>query len=118
MTRLWVIILSATAATLAWLLDRGIVEMSSFSGSMYAACFLPALVVSLFWRGATAAGALAAIVVGFSVTLGWFALKAEVAGGAYRTWHEVYVGLASAFVVFVGVSLMTRRSSATENFDS
>lgn len=112
MTRLWVVMLSGTAALLAWWLDRGIVEMSSFSGSMYAACFLPTLVVSLFWRGATVSGAFAGLILGFLVTLGWFFLKTEIAGGQYKTWHEVYVGIASAMLVFVVVSVCTNPPAA------
>jgi Na+(H+)/acetate symporter ActP len=29
-----------------------IVEITAFSGSLYAACFLPSLVIGLFWKGA------------------------------------------------------------------
>jgi SSS family transporter len=74
-TRCWVLVLSAVAAGLALVQARGIVEMSSFSGSIYAACFLPSLVVGLFWKGGTRSGALAGIIVGFTVTTIWFYAK-------------------------------------------
>jgi len=99
-TRLWVLILSATAAGLALVRMRGIVEMSSFSGSLYAACFLPALVVGLFWQGGTRAGALASLVIGFLVTIGWFYGKKTDLFRDYAWLHEVYVGTAISLIVY------------------
>ena len=105
---MWVLVLSIAAAGLSIWLDEGIVEMSSFSGSMYAACFLPTLVVGLFWKRGTPAGAMAAVIVGFSVTLLWFCLKKQIAGGEFKTWHEVYVGLTASVSVYAFVSILTR----------
>ncbi len=113
-TRLWVLVLSAIAAGLALNPGRGIVEMSSFSGSMYAACFLPALVVGLFWKRATRAGALTSMIAGFAVTLVWFLAKKHIADGAYRTWHEVYLGLAVSIPIYVIVSISTRPQASIE----
>lgn len=107
-TRGWIVVLSAVAALLALWSTRGIVEISSFSGSMYAACFLPTLVFGLYWRRATRAGALAALLLGFVVTLVWFFAKVRVADGAYRGWHEVYVGLACSLLAYFAVSMLTR----------
>lgn len=114
MTRRWVLLLSATAAGLSLGLDQGIVEMSSFSGSMYAACFLPALVVGLFWRRGTSAGATISLSLGFAVTLFWFCLKKKIAGGVFQAWHEVYVGLAVSLTAYVLVSRATFRETPTE----
>ena len=108
LTRLWVLILSAAAAGLSIFIDEGIVEMSSFSGSMYAACFLPTLVMGLFWRRGTAAGAMAALIVGLTATLLWFCLKTTLFNGAYWSWHEVYVGSAVSMSTYVVVSFATR----------
>ena len=104
-TRWWVLILSAVAAGLALLRARGIVEMSSFSGSMYAACFLPALVLGLFWRRGTRRGALVSLIVGFVVSAGWFYVKASVLSGALSGLHEIYLGLAVSVPTYVLVSL-------------
>lgn len=107
LTRLWVLLLSAAAAGLTLWRKEGIVEMSSFSGSMYAACFLPTLVLGLFWKRGTPVAAIATVLIGFSVTLFWFYAKKHVAGGDFSNWHEVYVGSAVALAVYVTVSLLT-----------
>jgi SSS family solute:Na+ symporter len=53
-----------------------------------AASFLPAYVGGLFWRRATRAGALASMVVGFTVSLSWLALvKAKEAGAIGLVQH-------------------------------
>jgi cation/acetate symporter len=105
-TRLWVVLLSALAAELAAGRIAGIVEMSSFSGSLLAACFLPALVIGLFWQRATLPAALASLIIGFTATMGWFVAK------KYTDWqlHELYVGLACSLPVFVAVSSANARA--------
>ena len=114
-TRGWVFVLSAAAACLALIPGRGIVEMSSFSGSMYAACFLPTLVFGLFWKRANATGALLALIVGFSVTLFWFFAKSEIADGAFRSVHEVYVGLGLSIPTFFVVFSAGQRSQGDQS---
>lgn len=109
-TRLWVLVLSAAAAALALARARGIVEMSSFSGSIYAACFLPALVAGLFWRRATRGAAIASTLVGFAVTVAWFYWKQTAALAGWRWLHEVYVGPAASLLVFVSVTLASARA--------
>lgn len=116
-TRLWVLILSATAAGLA-LTRSGIVEMSSFSGSMYAACFLPALVVGLFWKRATRSGALASLVVGFGVTAGWFAAKKLKLFPGFAWLHEVYLGVTISLTTYVVVSLLSEKPSENKSHDN
>ena len=106
-TRLWVVLLSATAASLALFRMRGIVEMSSFSGSLYAACFLPSLVVGLFWRRATRSGALVSVVIGFLVTICWFYGKRTDLLRSYAWLHEVYVGTAVSLMFYFSVSWRT-----------
>ena len=67
-------------------------------GSEKSACFLPTLVVGLFWKRGTSTGAIAAVIIGFSVTLLWFCLKKQIAGGTFQIWHEVYVGLTASLI--------------------
>ena len=107
-TRLWVLLLSATAAALSLVLDQGITEMSSFSGSLYAACFLPPLIVGLFWRRLGRRAALAAMVTGFVTTGAWFLLKQTGSLGEWKTVHEVYVGLACSHAVAITMTLLGR----------
>lgn len=106
-TRIWVVILSSLAVLLSYFVDRGIVEMSSFSGSMYAACFLPTLVGGIFWKRGTAPAALVSLVVGFFITAIWFIWKKVLFGGEYAWLHEMYVGLATTLPLYVVISLAT-----------
>ena len=106
-TRIWVFVLSAIAASLALIRARGIVELSSLSGSLYAACFLPTLIVGLFWPRATRAAAVAALLAGFVATSAWFVLKKIAFSGALTWLHEIYVGLFVSVPIFVVVSKLT-----------
>jgi Na+/proline symporter len=103
LTRLWVVLLSAAAAGLSLLRYRGIVELSAFSGSIYAVCFLPALIVGLFWRRGTADGAFSSLGLGLAATVAWFFLKDHY----WPNLHELYVGLAVSLPTYVVVSLLT-----------
>ena len=103
-TRLWVFVLSAAAASLSLLLDQGITEMSSFSGSLYAACFLPTLILGLFWGRLGRPAALAAVVAGFASTLGWFILRQGEWLGEWKVVHEVYVGVACGHAVAISMT--------------
>ena len=100
-TRVWVFLLSAVAAVLSLVLDQGITEMSSFSGSLYAACFLPTLILGLFWGRLGRPAALAAVVAGFASTLGWFILRQGEWLGEWKVVHEVYVGVACGHAVAI-----------------
>ena len=108
-TRLWVVVLSLASMLVALNPFADIVQITAFSGSLYAACFLPTLVMGLYWKRGTRAGALACVVVGSITVIAWY--LARYAG--WTGWHEVYVGTSVAFVVYVGVSLLT--SKRTEN---
>jgi len=107
-TRGWVLMLSATAAGLSLLLEEGITEMSSFSGSLYAACFVPTLILGLFWKQATREGALASLITGFATTLGWFLLRRAEAIGSWGRLHEVYVGLTCSLIVAITIGRIGR----------
>ena len=110
-TRWCVFVLSAVAAGLSLVLDQGITEMSSFSGSLYAACFLPPLIVGLFWNRLGRRAALAAMVTGFVTTLAWFLMKQGGSLGSWRVLHEVYVGVGCSHVVAITMTCLRRGGS-------
>jgi Na+/proline symporter len=112
-TRIWVFVLSAVAASLALMRTRGIVELSSLSGSLYAVCFLPALIVGLFWQGGTRTAATCSLISGFATAAAWFGLKKVVLGGSVAWLHEIYVGLLVSMPLFIGISIWQRRSSSS-----
>ena len=88
------------------LLGGTAVAITAFSGSLYAACFLPTLVVGLFWKGGTAKGALLSVGIGSTVVVGWYCAKKA----GWTNWHEVYVGLGVALLVYFAASLASSGS--------
>ena len=102
-TRLWVVVLSLASMVVALNPFAGIVQITAFAGSLYAACFLPTLVLGLYWKRGTSAGALACVLIGAVTVIAWYFAKTT----GWTTWHEVYVGTSVAFLVYVGVSLLT-----------
>lgn len=109
-TRLWVIPVSLVSLLLALNPFGDVVEITAFSGSLYAACFLPTLIVGMYWRRATATGALACMLVGSATVIGWYiAEKAK-----WTSLHEVYVGLVVAITAYVGVSVLTSPAGRDE----
>ena len=109
-TRVWVVVVSLISMMLALNPFGDIVEITAFSGSLYAACFLPTLVMGLYWRRGTATGALACIILGSATVIGWhFAARA-----GWTSLHEVYVGFAVALVAYIGASLLTAPSARVD----
>ncbi|MDA2923173.1 sodium/solute symporter [Acidobacteria bacterium AH-259-L09] len=106
-TRVWVVVISLLGMLLALNPFGDIVGITGFSGSLYAACFLPTLVFGLYWKGGTAIGALSCVLLGSTTVTAWH--FAKLAG--WTTWHEVYVGFGVAILAYVFVSLMTSKPS-------
>lgn len=79
----------------------GIVELTIFSGSLYAVCFVPAILVGLYWRSGSAPAVLASMTTGVVVLLGWLLL------GGSKFLHEVFPALAVSLAVYVVVSRAT-----------
>ena len=67
-SKLALLIAAAIAAAVATLRPEGILTLVTAALSLTAAIFSPALVLGLFWRGATARGAVAGMVVGALTT--------------------------------------------------
>lgn len=67
------------------------------------------VVTALLWRGATAPGALAAMVAGFLAGTGWYQLSGWSVNRFFLDIHPVWVGMGTNLAVLVLVSLLTRR---------
>ena len=82
-----------------------------FGWSGIAATFCPTMILSLFWRGITARGALAAMIAGFAcVPLFKFAApELPVVGSALGALSELPPAFLISFIVGVGVSLLDPR---------
>ena len=100
-TRMAVIGFAIVAAGLALNPPGDIIEITIFSGSLYAACFFPAVVFGLHWHR----GSVAAVLT--SMCLGVFVLVLWIMSGLRGTLHEVFPALLTSILAYVGVSLMT-----------
>jgi Na+/proline symporter len=86
----------------AWIALRppgGIVEITIFSGSLYAVCFLPAILLGLHWRRGTAGAVLASMGVGTVVLLVWLLT------GLGDVLHEVFPALLASCVTYGVIAL-------------
>ncbi len=107
-TRLAVVGFAAAAAGLALNPPGDIVQITIFSGSLYAVCFFPAVVLGLHWRHGTAGAVLASMAAGVLVLLGWLWLDLQ------HQLHEVFPALLSSLAVYVGLSLAAARRPRAE----
>jgi Na+(H+)/acetate symporter ActP len=82
--------------------------------AMAASTFCPLLVLGIWWRGLTTAGAVAGLVTGG--VLATTAVLATIVGGASTGWRGALLAqpaawsMPAAFAVMVLASLLTRRS--------
>lgn len=104
-TRGWVALFALITAVISLDPPAGVVELTAFSGSLYGACFFPAVLFGLHWRRGSGAGVIASFVVGIGVLLVWdFVPGSEVL-------HEVFPAMVLSTLAFVGVSLVTEDSA-------
>ena len=89
---------AALAAALALNPPAGIVEITIFSGSLYAVCFFAPIVFGLHWRRGSDRAALGGIAVGVPVLLGW------MVAGLSEHVHEVFPALAAACATYILVA--------------
>ena len=71
-----------------------IVEITIFSGSLYAVCFFPAVVFGLYWDRGSARSVLYSMLIGTLVLLGWILL------GFKQYLHEVFPALLVSTAVY------------------
>ena len=82
-----------------------------FAWAGLGAAFGPPLLLALFWRGTTAAGAAAGIVVGALVTIVWYYTLSDVL-------YELVPGAIASTVAVVAVSAVTRRPEGADRMMS
>jgi len=74
-----------------------------FAWSGLACAFTPVVLCSLFWARTTRAGAIAGMIAGFVVTVGWVLWIKE----GFYDLYEMIPGFAAGFLATIGVSLVT-----------
>ena len=110
--RIWIVIVSLTAAACALFpFTQDIIRMTKFSGSLYGACFLPALVLGLFVHRRVAKAALVSMVLGSFCVIAVFVLRTiEI-----TTIQEVYPGIAVGMLVFIALTYLCSPSQKQES---
>ena len=98
-TRLMVVVLAAVAAGLALEPPGDILQITIFSGSLYAVCFLPAVVLGLYWTRGSSTAVLASMAAGVTILLIWLGL------GFNAVLHEVFPALVASIMVYIVCAL-------------
>lgn len=78
----------------------GIVKMTTFAGSLYAACFVPAVLLGLHWRRGSGVAVIASYVAGAGIIAAW-----PLTPWA-KTVHEVFPAVAASVLAYAGVALV------------
>ncbi|MCS5572054.1 MAG: hypothetical protein NZ789_03880, partial [Pseudomonadales bacterium] len=95
-----VVALAVVAAVLALKPPGDIVEITIFSGSLYAVCFLPAVVLGLHWQRGDSRAVIASMILGTIVLVLW------MVSGLRGQLHEVFPALVVSVLAYVGLSLI------------
>ena len=103
-TRAAVLLLAVISAGFALNPPGDILAITIFSGSLYAACFFPAVVCGLYWQKGSASGVLASMAVGVVTLLVW------IGSGLSSVLHEVFPALAASLLVYVVVGAYSRQA--------
>ena len=99
-TRIVVIGTAIFAAILALNPPGDIVEITIFSGSLYAVCFFPAIVIGLHWNKHHSSAVIGSMLLGVATLLVWIYLDLR------SIVHEVFPALAVSVLVFWLVSML------------
>jgi len=91
-TRLWVAGFALITALIALRPPGGIVALTVISGSLYAACFMPALLLGLFWRRGDGVAVLTSFAAGVLALVLWPQLP--VAGSVHEIFPAMTVSIA------------------------
>jgi len=105
-TRNWVAAFAVITAMVALRPPGSIVGLTVLSGSLYAACFAPAVLLGLFWRGGNGNAVLASFAAGVVVLLTWPRLAVAA------TIHQIFPAVLLSGVAYL---LLSRFGQAVED---
>ena len=103
-TRFLVFFLAGLSAWFALDPPGDILQITIFSGSLYAVCFLPAVVLGLYWSKGSAEGVLFSMVAGVTTLLAW------LSQGYSSVLHEVFPALVGSLMAYVAVAACSRHT--------
>lgn len=107
--RIGVLVVSVVAGVLALDQDSSILALVAFAWAGFGAAFGPIVLLALFWRRLTAAGALVGMIAGAVTAFVWGQFQPDVAWGLFGDEHlyEIVPGFLLCLVLAVLVSLVT-----------
>ena len=97
-TRWLVVLFASLTAVVALRPPADIIALTSFSGALYGACFLPSIVLGLWWRRGSAAAVLASFAVGIAVLAGWRFVPLS------SSLHSVFPAVTLSFAVYAAIT--------------
>lgn len=100
-TGFWVALFALITTLIALRPPGGIVKLTIFSGSLYAACFFPALIFGLYWRGGNGTAVSASFLAGVLCLLLWAPLT------PWPSVHEVFPSLLLSTLTYLAVARLT-----------
>ena len=99
-TRISVVLMAVVAAIFSINPPGDIIEITIFSGSLYAVCFFPAVVLGLHWRRGASLAVLWSMFLGVSTLFVWLLLDFK------ETLHEVFPALLVSLTAYIVCSMM------------
>ncbi|MBW8192227.1 sodium/proline symporter PutP [Neiella marina] len=113
--RLTVVVVCLIATALAWNPDTSVLDLVAYAWAGFGAAFGPVLLLSLFWRRMTRAGALAGMLTGGITVVVW----RQLSGGVFEL-YEMVPGVLLAVVAIVIGSLLSQHpvQSVLDDFDA
>jgi SSS family transporter len=110
LTRIFIVIYMIIVYIISIYPPYGIVELTAYTGSIFAASFAPAVLGGLLWRRATKMGVVTSMITGLIVTGVWRFWVIGAFPWIYNVYwiHEVIVGFISSIIVFIVVCLVTK----------
>jgi len=120
--RIGVLVVSVIAMLLALDPDSSVLALVAFAWAGFGAAFGPLVLLSLFWRRLTAAGAGIVMISGAAVAFWWGMFTPDVSIGLFGDQHlyEIIPGFAVCLVLAIVVSLLTPRPprAAVQEFEA
>jgi len=112
-TRLVIVAYSAIVLLATVFPPAGIVELTSFSGAVFAAGFFPAIFGGLYLRWGTGHGAFWSMLIGMAATIVWrFGVRFRVAG--MQDVHEIIPAFALSLLAYLLISKLTAHAKPDE----
>ncbi|MCY7295239.1 sodium/proline symporter PutP [Alteromonas sp. a30] len=108
--RIAVVTVAIVASIIALNDNKSVLSLVSNAWAGFGAAFGPLIILSLFWRNMTRAGALAGVIVGAATVLFWIYFPIEIAGKTLsQHLYEIIPGVIASSLAIVFVSQLSAK---------